>query len=303
MNSTITSVPGVLAGHFTHPSGTTGTTAVVFPEGAVASGFVPGSAPGSREHGLFDPRHLAPRIHGVCFSGGSAFGLCTADGVMAALADRGIGMAVGAHTIPLVPAAILFDLPVSKARPEADWGRQAVDAAGDGPLPAGRVGAGAGARVGLASGTARPGGLGCAARSVAGGRVAALAVVNAFGSVVDPSTGAWVVGGPPVLEGEGAPLGHTTLVLVVTDAPLDKAGCAVVSRMAAAGLARTLVPAFAPVDGDTVIVASTGASQKASPGTLARLGHTASECVAEAILSAVRPGRPTGAGGGSNAQR
>lgn len=288
MNTTITSVTGVLAGHYTHPTGTTGTTAVVFPGGATASGFVPGSAPGTREHGVFDPRHLADRIHGVCLSGGSAWGLCTADGVMAALAERGIGMQVGAHCIPIVPAAILFDLPVSKARPEAAWGRHAVDAATDAPLPTGRVGAGAGARVGLASGTASPGGLGNAAVSVAGARVAAVAAVNAFGSVVDPADQSWVAGGPPVLEGEGAPLGHTTLVLVVTDAPLDKAGCAVVSRMAAAGLARTLVPAFAPVDGDTVIVASTGPTARATPGMLARLGHAAAVCVAEAVLSAVR---------------
>ncbi len=288
MNSTITSVSGVLVGHFTHPSATTGTTAVVFPGGAVASGFVPGSAPGTREHGVFDPRHLADRIHAVCFSGGSAWGLCTADGVMAALADRDIGFLVGSHRIPIVPAAILFDLPVSKARPEADWGRQAVEVASREPVTLGRVGAGTGARVGLASGAASPGGLGSAAASVGDHQVGALVVVNAYGSVRDPDSGAWVVGGPPKLEGNASPLANTTLVVVATDAPLDKAGCAIVSRMASAGLARTLVPAFAPVDGDTVIVASTGGSEKQGPELLTRLGHVAAECVARAVLVAVR---------------
>ena len=288
MNSSITSVSGVLAGHFTHPSNTTGCTTAIFPEGAVAGGFVPGSAPGSREHGVLEPRHLADRIHGVCFSGGSAFGLAAADGVMTALADRGIGLRVGAHLVPIVPAAILFDLPVAHARPSADWGRWSVEAATAAPLARGRVGAGAGARVGLASGAASPGGIGGAAQTVSGRRVAALVALNAFGSVREPWTGRWVRGGPPVLDGEGAPLGHTSLVLVATDAPLDKAACAVVARMAAAGLARTLVPAFAPIDGDTVIVVSTGGPARPSAGTQSRLGHAAAECVAQAVLDAVR---------------
>lgn len=291
MNPTITSVPGVLAGHFTHASGTSGTTAVLFPEGAVAGGFVPGSAPGSREQGVLEPRHLADRIHGVCLSGGSAFGLSAADGVMAVLEARGIGFLVGEHCIPIVPAAILFDLPVASARPDASWGRAAAEAASTEPLPSGRVGAGAGARVGLASGAASPGGSGCAARSIGAVRVGAFAAVNAFGSVWDPARAAWVVGGPPVLGGEAAAMGHTTLVVVTTDHPLDKAACGIVARMASAGLARTLVPAFAPIDGDTIIVASTGGPGRPSAGMLGHLGHVAAELVAEAVLDAVQPGR------------
>ena len=291
MNQTITAVPGVQAGHFTHTSGSTGTTAILFPKGAVAGGFVPGSAPGSREHGLLEPRHLAPVIHGVCLSGGSAYGLAAADGVMAALEARGVGLMVGAHRVPLVPAAILFDLPVAQARPDASWGRAAADAASAAPLPWGRVGAGAGARVAMASGQSSPGGIGGASCALGEYTAGVLVAVNAFGSVVDPATGAWVRGGPPMLAGDGAPLGHTTLVVVATDQPLDKAACGVVARMASAGLARTLVPAFAPVDGDTIIVASTGSPARPSAGALTRVGHAAAELVAAAVLQSVEDSR------------
>mgnify|MGYP000595293218 CR=1 FL=1 len=287
MNRSITAVPGVEAGHFTHPSGSTGTTAILFPGGAVAGGFVPGSAPGSREHGLLEPRHLAPEIHGVCLSGGSAFGLSAADGVMAALDARGVGLMVGTHRVPLVPAAILFDLPVAAARPDASWGRKAAEMASTASLSRGRVGAGAGARVGLASGQTSPGGIGGAVEAVGAHTVGVVVALNAFGSVVDPATGAWVRGGPPVLEGDGAPLGHTTLVVVATDLPLDKAACGVVARMASAGLARTLVPAFAPIDGDTVIVASTGGAARPTAGSLTQVGHAAAVAVAAAVLDAV----------------
>lgn len=288
MTDTLTAVPGLLVGHYTHPSGTTGTTAVLFPSGAVAGGVVPGSAPGSREHGLLEPRHLAPQIHGICLSGGSAFGLSTADGVMAVLLERGIGLPVGEHCVPLVPAAILFDLPVARARPSAAWGRAAAEAASSEPVPCGRVGAGAGARVGLASGCAVPGGLGSAARPTSTGHhIGALVALNAFGSVRHPTTGRWICGGPAVLTGAGAALGHTTLVVVATDHPLDKAAAGIVARMATAGLARTLWPAFAPIDGDTVFVASTSHAETPPAGRLSLLGHLAAEVVAEAVLRAV----------------
>lgn len=197
-------------------------------------------------------------------------------------------MRVGAHLIPLVPAAILFDLPVATARPDASWGQMAAEMASGRALGGGRVGAGAGARVALASGSASPGGVGNGLHRVGAYKVGALVVVNAFGSVVDPSNGKWVVGGPPVLESEQDPLGHTTLVVVATDHPLDKAACGVVARMAAAGLARTLVPAFAPIDGDTVIVASTGGPDRPGPSALTRVGHAAALAVADAVLDAVR---------------
>lgn len=285
-NTTLTAVPGVEAGHWTHASGTTGTTALLFPGGAVAGVVVPGSAPGSRELGLLRPEHLAPEIHGICLSGGSAFGLSAADGVMAVLRDRGIGLDVGSHRVPLVPAAILFDLPVAAALPDAESGRAAAAAASTAPLPRGRVGAGAGARVGKAAGTAVAGGFGTAAARWEGHVVAAGAAVNAYGSVWDPGAGRWRAGGP--FAGGRAELGgNTTLVVVATDAPLSKPQCTNIAWMATAGLARTLVPAFTPLDGDTVFVASTRPGPGLGPLALGALGHAAAEVVAAAILDAV----------------
>lgn len=286
-NNTLTAVPGVEAGHWTHPSGTTGTTAILFPEGAVGGVVVPGSAPGSRELGVLAPHHLADRVHGFCLSGGSAFGLAAADGVVAVLRERGIGFPVGAHCIPLVPAAILFDLPVAAVQPDAASGRAAARAASTAPLARGRVGAGAGARVGKAAGRTVPGGFGTAARDWGQHRVGAGVAVNAYGSVRDPETGRWLAGGP-FAAGAAELGGNTTLAVVATDAPLTKAQCQVVAQMATAGLARTLVPAFTPVDGDTVFVASTGQGPPLEPLALGALGHAAAEVLAAAVLDSVR---------------
>jgi L-aminopeptidase/D-esterase-like protein len=288
MNRSVTAVPGVLAGHATDPVGKTGVTALLFPEGARAGYFQPGSATGSRELGVLDPAHLAGVIHGLCLSGGSAYGLAAADGVMAVLASRGQGFPTEYGVVPLVPAAILFDLHTATRKPDAAMGAAAAQAASSEVLPSGAVGAGTGARVGLASGSPAPGGLGGWALEVPPWKVGAAAAVNAVGSVLDPATGQLLAGGPPLRGPVHAELGRqTTLVVVVTDAPLDRASCVVMARMASAGMARTLYPAFTPFDGDLVFAVSTGKGEPVAPPLLAALGDAAAEVVARAIVSAV----------------
>jgi L-aminopeptidase/D-esterase-like protein len=290
LNATITAVRGVLAGHATLPSHT-GVTALLFPAGARGAVHVPGSASGTREMGALDPSHIAGDIHAICLSGGSAFGLAAADGVMAVLEARGIGFETPHGRVPIVPAAILFDLHTATARPDRDTGSQAASAATDAPLPEGRVGAGTGARVAMSSGSPVPGGVGGAAVTVGAWTVGAVAAVNAVGSVFDPDTATWVAGG----ASEAAPLlsagiwrAQTTLIVVATDAPLDRGRLGVMARMASAGLARTLFPAFTPFDGDTVFAVSTTVGPTVDPLALMRLGDAAAACVARAIVRGVR---------------
>jgi L-aminopeptidase/D-esterase-like protein len=278
----------VLAAHATDEIGRTGATVCVFPAGARAGVWVPGSATGSRELGVLQPGALAGEVHAIVLAGGSAFGLSAADGVMGVLERRGIGFATPHGRVPIVPAAILFDLHTATRRPDAAMGAAAAEAASPAALAEGRVGAGTGARVGLASGTVAPGGFGGWAEDVGSGVVAAGVAVNAVGSVVDPSTGRVVAGGPPQVVDAGLWRGQTTLAVVVTDVPLDRERCVVVARMATAGMARTLFPAFTPFDGDVVFVASTGTGPPVGPEVVARVGDAAARCVAAAIVRAVR---------------
>lgn len=288
MNRSLTAVPGVLAGHATDPVGRTGVTVLLFPGGARAAVFQPGSATGSRELGVLEPSHLAPQIHGLCLAGGSAYGLAAADGVMGVLSARGIGFSTPFGVVPLVPAAILFDLHTATRRPDAAMGAEAAASASDLPLPEGAVGAGTGARVGSASGQFAPGGFGTWSEAVATWQVAAGVAVNATGSVIDPATGKLVAGGPPERGPVQLSLGEqTTLAVVATDAPLDRAQATVVARMASAGLARTLYPAFTPFDGDLVFAVSTGQGPPVDPPVVAALGDAAAQAVARAILRAV----------------
>lgn len=277
----------MLAGHWTHESGTTGTTAVLFPEGAVGGAFVPGSASGTRELQVLEARHLVERVHGFCLSGGSAFGLAAADGVMAVLAERGIGHPTSAGVVPIVPAVILYDLPVAAVRPDAGSGRAAAEAASAAPLAEGRVGAGAGATVAKLAGSPTPGGFGTWAESLNGTTVAAGVAVNALGSIRDPESGEWVAGGP-IAGVDAEPGTNTTLAVVVTDATLTAGQAQVVARMAAAGMARTTFPAFSPFDGDTVLVGATGQGEPVDSGTLAMLGHLGARALGTAIVRAVR---------------
>ena len=289
-------------------------------EGAVAGVDVRGSAPGTRETDLLDPENTVERVHAVVLSGGSAFGLAAADGTVRFLEEAGIGYPVGPFRVPIVPAAILFDLGVQgpgAVRPGADCGYRAAAAAGSDPVRRGNAGAGAGATVGKSRGSARAmkGGIGSASLRFPDGLVvAALIAVNAVGDVVDPADGRVVAGvrddegnladarrllleslSVPDAEGGGPLAGaNTTIGVVAVNAPLTKAEANKVAEMAHDGLARTIYPVHTPSDGDTLFALSTGRGPAARVG---RVGALAAEAVARAVLDAVRsaeslPGYP-----------
>ena len=278
--NSLTDVPGIQVGHWTNLEAATGCTVVLCTQGAVAGVDVRGGAPGTRETDLLDPLCVVERVHAVLLGGGSAFGLAAADGVMQWLEERGIGYNVGVAKVPIVPAAILFDLGLGSAsvRPTAASGYAACKAANDGAVAQGNVGAGAGATVGKLLGPLRAmkGGLGCASRQIEGGViVAALVAVNAVGNIVDPQTGQ-VIAGARAVNGNGfvadpALLSHsassiaemaagmnTTLAVVATNAALGKAGATKVAQMAHDGLARAIRPVHTHFDGDTVFALSLG---------------------------------------------
>jgi len=278
MPPSITDVPGILVGHATDASGATGCTVVLAPsDGMPCSVFVRGRATGSRELDACRPDSLAGRVDAIVLAGGSAYGLAAADGVMRWMEARGRGFKIGSGVVPIVPAAVVFDLlPLGRfdARPAAEMGAACCDAAGP-AVAEGSVGAGTGATVGKALGVewSMKGGVGT--WSVRGGDVivGALAVVNAFGDVLDASgrilAGARREGGSfadsaGYLGGGGVPGGalgaahHTTLVVVATNAALDRLALAGVARAGADALARRVVPSGTVVDGDIVFAGSAG---------------------------------------------
>jgi L-aminopeptidase/D-esterase-like protein len=318
----LTDIPGLLVGHWTDRAAGTGCTAILCPAGAVAGVDVRGGAPGSRELALLDPTCLVERVHGVLLAGGSAYGLAAADGVMRWLEEHGYGFDVGVGKVPIVPAAILFDLPIGRpdVRPDAAAGYAACVAASAGPVPEGSVGAGTGATIGKLLGPkqATKGGLGTASRRYGDGLiVAALAVVNALGDVVDPANGR-ILAGARLPDGrafadslqvaaarlnlasprawsrsmaEAAPpaLTNTTLAVVATNARLTKAGATKMAQMAHDGLARTIRPAHTMLDGDLVFALALGdATQPAPHGDAGLLGALAAEVVSDAIVRAVQ---------------
>jgi L-aminopeptidase/D-esterase-like protein len=255
-------IAGVAVGHWTDPVGRTGCTVVVLPPGTVASGEVRGGAPATREFALLDPMRSVAEVDAVVLTGGSAFGLAAADGVVAGLEADGRGFETRVARVPIVVAMAVFDLAEgdATARPDAAAGRAAYAAATTGPVTLGMVGGGTGATVGKWRGpdAARPGGLGGAVERVDGLVVGCLVVVNAVGDV----------GGVPdreVLAAYGAdpltpPSGEaTTVALVLTNARLDKAGCHLVAQGAHDGFARAIFPVHTRADGDAVVVAATGA--------------------------------------------
>ncbi len=302
-------VPGIRVGHATDPVGMTGCTVVLAAEGAVGGVDVRGSAPGTRETDLLRPTALVERVHAVCLTGGSAFGLAAADGVMRRLAERGIGFPTGVRPVPLVPAAVLFDLGVgsSQATPGADDGYAATLAAeggtaGGGPIE-GRVGAGTGATIGKWAGSERAsrGGIGSwSARLPSGATVGALAATNALGNVVgrDGRTlsgardGAGGFLDPGAVIGGGAtsvPWTNTTLAVVATDAALDRSACRSLAGLAHDALALAISPVHTPFDGDTVFVLSTAtAAERTDPATLLPLGALVVEVLRTAIERSVR---------------
>lgn len=257
----ITDVAGVRVGHVTDPVGRTGCTVVLFPPGTVASGEIRGGAPATREMALLEPSRTVTRLDAVVLSGGSAFGLAAADGVVRWCEERRRGFPTAAGPVPIVVGLSLFDLAVGdpRARPGADDGYRACEAATAGPVEVGAVGAGTGATIGVrpgASGSTRaPGGLVTAGVTAGGITVAALVAVNAWG--VPGGDDRWAVDAAVAAGSADAPaFGHTTIGVVVTDAPLDKVGCHLVAQGAHDGLARGLFPAHTRVDGDAFVVAS-----------------------------------------------
>jgi len=291
MNSlTIRDVPGIRVGHWTDAQRLTGCTVVLADDGGAVAGVdVRGSAPGARETDLLRPTALVERINAVCLAGGSAFGLAAADGVMRRLAERGVGYATGVRPVPIVPAAILFDLGVGDpgAFPDADAGHAATLAAesDDGPLE-GRVGAGTGATVAkLSGGAGRPGGVGSAARRLAdGSTVGALVVNNALGNIVARDGRVLVAADPGPMA---PPVGNTMLVVVATDAPLDRAQCHRLAELGHDALAIGIRPAHTMFDGDVVFALATGDASRLDAGAFTALGAVAVDVIGEAIERSV----------------
>jgi len=314
----ITDVAGLRVGHFTDPRRPTGCTVLIPDGGAVAGVDVRGAAPGTRETDLLDPVNAVERVHAVMLAGGSAFGLDAAGGVAAWLEARGIGHLAGPTRVPIVPAAILFDLWLGdhRIRPDAAAGWAACDAACADRPEEGSVGAGAGATVGKLWGIARAmkGGIGTASLRIGGVTVGALVAVNAVGDVIDPADGRPIAGArsadglrligttatllsdalPPVLQAGMA----TTIGCVATDARLSKAECRRLAQCAHDGLARTIDPIHTAFDGDTMFALSTGRTD--ARVHLVALGAAVAAVTAEAVLRAVRaargvsgPGLPT----------
>ena len=279
----ITRVDGIRVGHWTDPAGRTGCTVVLPPPGTVGSGQVRGGAPGTRETDLLRPGMLVREVHAVVLAGGSAYGLAVADGVMAWLEEQGIGFDAGVARVPIVPAAVVFDLSAAdpSVRPGPDQGRLACEAA-SAAVEEGRVGAGAGATVGVDH---APGGVGTAAVEEAGVVVGALAVVNPFGAVVDDD-GEGIAGRVPEPDAQPrSPGSNTVLGVVATDARLDREEAHALAGAAHAGLARAVKPAHTMWDGDTVFTLATGRTTR--EGDLDRM---AEEAMARAIRQAVRQG-------------
>jgi L-aminopeptidase/D-esterase-like protein len=316
----ITDVPGITVGHFTETRRPTGCTVVLLESGATGGVHVGGGAPGTRETDVLNPSSTIQVIHAILLTGGSAFGLDAASGVVRYLEEQGTGYATRAGRVPLVPAAVLYDLSVGdpKIRPNAEAGYKACQAALK-STGEGNIGAGTGATVGKLFGMDRAmkAGLGTSSIRIreqqgADVVVGALAAVNAAGDIYDPGSGKLIAGArtpdgkrllgsmAAILGGQKLPevLGGTSTVLAVvaTDAALTKAEASKVAQMAQDGIARTVNPSHTPLDGDTIFAVGTGRSTH--PTNLILIGALAAEAVAQAVLRGVRaahglPGLPS----------
>jgi len=306
MYNAITDVPGIKVGHYTDKRAATGCTVVLCQEGAQAGVDIRGSAPGTRETDLLNPLHLVEEAHAILISGGSSFGLNAAGGVMRYLEEQSCGLDVGVARVPIVPAAILFDLSIgnAKVRPGVDEGYAACLAADSGIVAEGTVGAGTGARVGKALGNERAvkSGIGTTSKKFGKGIiVGALVAANALGDVIDPDTGQ-TIAGPRRPDGKGflkssdifisgeavrpfVPT-NTTIVVVATNAPLNKTQATKIAQMAHDGLARVIRPAHTMFDGDVVFVLSVG-KNGGKQLDVTTLGTVATDIVAQAIIRAV----------------
>ena len=305
MNEPDSPPAGFRIGHWTDEVGCTGCTVVIAPEGTRGGVDVRGGGPGTRETDVVSPLAGTDRVAAVMFAGGSAYGLATADGAMRWLEEHGLGYPTPAALVPIVPAAIAYDLAEgdANARPTAESGYSACEAAKEGLPERGRVGAGTGTAAGkvLGRGPATPSGVGYAAvRGGFGRTVAALAVANPFGDVLAEDgtvlAGARVDGAPRTTEFlaaldrelsvEELEARNTTLVCVMTDAGLDKAGCTRVARAAGAGVARAVEPVFTDVDGDVAFCLASGEGS-AGRFEVLQLEALAASVTAAAIRDAV----------------
>ncbi len=302
--SSITDVLGLTVGHHTDDRRPTGCTVIITPEGSVAGVDVRGAAPGTRETDLLHPANLVDRVHAIVLAGGSAWGLDAAGGVMQWLEENGIGLAVGFGLVPIVPAAVLFDLPVGnpRIRPDARAGYAACVAASRKPPQEGNVGAGSGALVGKIFGLQRAmrGGIGTASISVNGITVGALIACNALGDIIDPSTGRVLAGartsdGSMMVDTRRALMSgvtpqtvlagtNTTIGVIATDAVLTKAQAHRLALVAHDGLARSINPVHTQSDGDTLFALGTGKAGKTAGMVL--LSAMAAEVTAMAVVRA-----------------
>lgn len=301
----ITDVPGLTVGNAEDVRALTGVTVVLPERPAVAAADVRGGGPGTREIQVMDPANLVDVVHAICLSGGSAFGLDAAGGVMARLASRGVGYPVAGHVVPIVPAAILFDLPLGDKNwgedpPYRELGKQAVENA-RADFALGNAGAGMGATAGPLKG-----GLGSASLVLDDGiTVGALVAANPTGHAVmadGRSFWAWALerdgefgGNPPPGRGAADDPGavmatagaNTTIAVVATDAKLDQGQAQRMAIMAQDGLARAIRPVHTPFDGDTVFALSVGQRRVAGPADIGRIGQAAADCLARAVARAV----------------
>ena len=310
-NNTITAVEGIRVGHAHDLKAITGVTVVLCEEGAVGGVDMRGTATGTREINPLDPLHLVEKAHGICLAGGSAYGLDAAGGVMRWLEERGVGLPVGPTVVPIVPSAIIFDLRIGdhRVRPDAAMGHRACEAASADPVLEGCVGAGAGATIGKlrAAAGAMKSGIGSAAVVTPDGLVVgAIAVVNAFGDILDHETGKIIAGcrddaggfvdtakairGP--MPDRGFSPQNTTLVVVATNATLTKPQAQKVAQLAQIGMAKTVSPCHSTVDGDVVFALAT--CKRSEQPNLNRLGVLAADVTAQAIVRAVKTADPMG---------
>ncbi len=301
MHDDITDIPGLRVGHDTNVEAGTGCTIILCDTPAIGGVDVRGGAPATRETDLLHPMHLVEEVHAIVLTGGSAYGLDAASGVMRYLEEQNIGFDVGVARVPIVPAAALFDLAFGSpsVRPDAASGYRACLQASPNPVEQGNVGAGTGATVGKMFGPAfcMKGGLGSASMRLDDGTIiGAIVAVNALGDIIDPRTQQIIAGARNPIGGFIAsnPFGNTTIAIVATSASLPKAAINKVAQMAHNGLAQTIRPAHTMFDGDTVFALALGTQSATRPdqATLASqismIGAAAATTLARAIIKAIR---------------
>ena len=307
----LTDIAGIKVGHISDFDALTGCTAILCEAGAVGGVDIRGSASGTQEIDVLSPGHVADKIHGILLAGGSAFGLEAAAGVRRYLASRKVGFAFGGQHVPIVPAAVLFDLNMGKAgvHPNVAMGEAAAAAATTDAVKEGCVGAGTGASIGKLFGMSRAmkSGIGTSTVALPGGvMVSALVALNAVGDVRDPATGKLIAGARKSAESHelvdseaemkrGAMIGggarrNTTLGVVATNARLDKVQANKLAQFASLGVARTIYPVNTMADGDIVFALSAGELQ----ADINTLGVAAAEALAQSILRAVRQAKSLG---------